>query len=324
MLYGSLYGGDVAAAPDDVLRDVSPDCSYEEGRLRIPFDLGQVIDNLRYESYASASLENHPAASFIGKGYYFFRPILPVALRRHLQKFRLNGWRHLRFPKWPVDQTVDNVHQELLLACLRVTQAKEIPFVWFWPNGASSCAIMTHDVETTLGRDFCRSLMDVNSNYGVNASFQVVPEERYEVPDRYLDEIRSRGFEVNVQDLNHDGHLFRDKQQFLIRAVKINEYGRNLRRRASDPRFYIGGRIGTMLWNSLMTCRFRTSRTWIRSGGDVVLSCRISWGNWSNCPSRLRRIIRCFTFWETTIDFWKLANRFDHGEARLDEFHYPS
>jgi hypothetical protein len=31
---------------------------------------------------------------------------------------------------------------------------------------------------------------------------------------------------VNVQDLNHDGHLYRNRKQFLERAAKINEYAR--------------------------------------------------------------------------------------------------
>jgi len=54
----------------------------------------------------------------------------------------------------------------------------------------------------------------------------VVPERRYDVPSSFLDEIRNRGFEVNVQDLNHDGLLFRDRDQFLARVPKINAYGR--------------------------------------------------------------------------------------------------
>ena len=66
---------------------------------------------------------------------------------------------------------------------------------------------MTHDVETTAGRDFCESLMTLNESFGIAASFQIIPEERYEVSQKFLDSIRSRGFEVNVQDLNHDGRL---------------------------------------------------------------------------------------------------------------------
>ena len=52
-----------------------------------------------------------------------------------------------------------------------------------------------------------------------------MPENRYEVPPAFLDSIRARGFEVNVHDLNHDGHLFADRDEFLRRAARINEYG---------------------------------------------------------------------------------------------------
>jgi hypothetical protein len=85
---------------------------------------------------------------------------------------------------------------------------------------------MTHDVETATGRDFCSTLMDINDSFGIKSSFQVVPERRYEVTSSYLSSIRDRGFEVNVQDLNHDGHLYRNRKQFLERAVKINSYGK--------------------------------------------------------------------------------------------------
>jgi hypothetical protein len=46
------------------------------------------------------------------------------------------------------------------------------------------------------------------------------------VSQKFLDSIRTRGFEVNVQDLNHDGRLYKDRSEFARRAEKINEYGR--------------------------------------------------------------------------------------------------
>ena len=103
---------------------------------------------------------------------------------------------------------------------------QKIPFVWFWPEGARNCVVMTHDVETAAGRDFTSSLMDLDEAYGIKASFQVVPESRYEIPDDYVNEIRHRGFELNVHDLNHDGLLFENRDEFLRRAAKINEYTR--------------------------------------------------------------------------------------------------
>jgi hypothetical protein len=158
--------------------------------------------------------------------YYAVRPILPVAVRRHLQRAYLSDWSKIVFPHWPVDHTVDSIVRGSMQLLLRSQKLKSIPFIWFWPDGASGAACMTHDVETAEGRDFCGSLMSMNERFGIPASFQVVPEERYEVSEEFLDSIRNRGFEVNVQDLNHDGRLYNDRKEFARRAAKINEYGR--------------------------------------------------------------------------------------------------
>src|SRR5436190_915495 len=111
-------------------------------------------------------------------------------------------------PNWPVDVTVEQILARLARLCLRSHGIARLPFVWFWPDGASSCAIVTHDVETAAGRDRCSWLMDVDDSHGIKASFQIVPEQRYSVSLALLDEIRNRGFEINIHDLNHDGHLF--------------------------------------------------------------------------------------------------------------------
>lgn len=226
VLYGRISGGGTKASPTDNLRDVLPESTLGNNTIHLPFDLTEALNSLRYENYHSDSNGWHPATSLVGRTYYFIRPVLPVELRKHLQRIRLSGWRKFSFPSWPVDRTVDNTMGDLLLLSLKAQEVSEIPFIWFWPNGASSCAILTHDVEATVGRDFCDSLMDIDDAFGVKASFQIVPEERYQVRPSFLEAIRSRGFEINVQDLNHDGRLFGDRQEFLSRAQKINVYGK--------------------------------------------------------------------------------------------------
>jgi len=84
-------------------------------------------------------------------------------------------------------------------------------------------------VETETGRVFCSELMDINDGFQIPASFQVVPEKRCTVPEEYLREIEDRGYEVNVQDLNHDGRLFDDYEEFTRRAAKINQYAKQYR-----------------------------------------------------------------------------------------------
>ena len=87
---------------------------------------------------------------------------------------------------------------------------------------------MGHDVEGERGQSFCAELMNIDDSFGIKASFQLVPEGRYKVSAALVQAIRDRGFDVNIQDLNHDGHLFRDKEEFLRRAERINRYGETL------------------------------------------------------------------------------------------------
>src|SRR6185503_16663943 len=124
--------------------------------------------------------------------------------------------------KWPLDRTVEQILQRLLGLAMKARGITRMPFVWFWPEGFAGCAMVTHDVETAAGRDFCSTLMDINDSFKIKSSFQFVPEGRYSVSSQFLDDIRNRGFETNIHDLNHDGRLFTNKQQFLRRAERIN------------------------------------------------------------------------------------------------------
>ncbi len=209
----------------DVLRDVY----FEGSKIFLPFDPSQVIKNLRHECYAVPQFNGSRRISnsaLVRKTYYLIRENIPVPpfVRRQIQKIYFRGWRELRFPGWPVDSTVDDIHEELLKLCMQSQDVQRMPFIWFWPDAAPNCLIMTHDVETSAGRDFTSKLMDLDQSYGIKASFQVVPEERYGVSNEFIREIRDRGFELNVHDLSHDGSLFRDRTKFSSRATKINEY----------------------------------------------------------------------------------------------------
>lgn len=196
----------------------------------LPFDPTALADHLRYERYVNRVQE--PAWKKVARNaYYWLRPALPVALRRHLQRIWLKGWDKKPFPRWPVDRTVDRMFEKLMALSLRAHQNTRIPFVWFWPEGKSSCAIMTHDVETAAGLDFTHKLMDINDSFGIKSSFQIVPEERYIAGENVLSAIRSRGFEINVHDLKHDGHLFDELQQFLQAAERINQHSQRFRSR---------------------------------------------------------------------------------------------
>jgi len=215
--------GSRAKAPlYDVLRDVQVD----DAKLRLPFDPTETIENLRMERYATARGRGSGFRSVLRRLYYVLRPLTTLPVRKQVQKFHARGWKKLSFPSWPVDTTVENICDRLLLLSMEANGVESVPFVWFWPEAASGCFMMTHDVETEAGRDHCMDMMEVDDCFGIKAAFQIVPEKRYAVSPNFLESIRSRGFEVGIQDLNHDGRLFDNKGEFLRRVKIINRYGR--------------------------------------------------------------------------------------------------
>jgi hypothetical protein len=224
--YGRFHSATCESRSDSMLFDTMSDVSVLDGKLNVPFNPTEIIENLRMERYAHIPSMEGKFERFFRKLYYGLRPFTSLAIRKQIQKFHARNWRNQSFPKWPVDTTVENICETLLLKSMEAKGVNRTPFVWFWPDGASGCLTMTHDVETSTGRDYCENLMDVDDSFGIKAAFGIVPEERYEVPSGLLNVMRRRGFEVAVQDLNHDGRLFDSKEEFLRRAKIINRYGR--------------------------------------------------------------------------------------------------
>jgi len=211
------------------LTDVTTAVRADAGLLRVPFDPSQIVDNFRLERYVTEAQRPDSAGHTVLQTlYYSLRRFMPAALRRTLQRSYFKDFKSLPFPQWPVDDSVDRILQRLCALALKSQDVTRLPFIWFWPNGAPSCAVVTHDVETTVGRDRCAWLMDVDESYGIKSSFQIVPEERYTLSSAFLDSVRTRGFEVNLHDLNHDGRLFSDRDDFRRRAQRINEHARQL------------------------------------------------------------------------------------------------
>ncbi len=225
--YGQSSTAFVSPAYQANLEDVSAAVQIADHQVTLPFDPDQIAGNLRCESYAGQMNAEHThfnGSAVIRAMYYLGRPAMPVRFRRILQRIRLQGGTQAPFPHWPVDRTVDRLFEELMKSVLQSRKGVPVPFIWFWPDGAPAAAIVTHDIETGIGRDFCPQLMDTDDEFGFKSSFQVVPEKRYEVPASFLEELHRRGFEVNVHDLYHDGNLFRDREEFLRRVGKINGY----------------------------------------------------------------------------------------------------
>jgi len=207
--------------------DVYGQVRIEDALVRLPFDAAAIVDNLRLERYPTGMhgrFRNLLLRTPIRHIYYYCRPAMSDSLRQTLQRYYFRDYSTLAFPRWPVDTTVERFLMRLLLLSMKARNVERIPFIWFWPDGALSSAIVTHDVETESGLAAVPRLMDIDEGFGVPASFQLVPQRRYSVSPRILDQIRARQFEVNVHGFDHDGNLFDNRQEFLRQAKQINRY----------------------------------------------------------------------------------------------------
>jgi hypothetical protein len=231
--FGRVAGTEPSHTPDGPLPEVGRSSdSAADARAQLPLDVRDVVTNLRQELYAGNTkhhvLERVTASRASRTLYYLARPLLPVGIRRHLQRIRLTGWDRIPFPRWPVDTSVDDLMKAALAASARIRGLTRVPFIWFWPDGANACALMTHDIEGRRGAAFCSELMDIDEWYDIKAAFQIVPEGPGGNSPKLIEQIRNRGFEVNLHDLNHDGYLFENREAFLQRAAEINRYAREL------------------------------------------------------------------------------------------------
>jgi hypothetical protein len=231
--YGRQAAGPPSPKADGHLVDAGRDVSSADGEVILPFDLSEVLDNLRYERYPEAQreVERTSSPSLSHAAYYFFRPFLSIGVRKHLQRLHWRGWRDVPFPRWPVDTTVESVMRRAAGLVLERRGSGEFPFIWFWPDGARGCVMMTHDVEGLAGQEFCSQLMDVDCEFDIRSSFQVVPDAPWSSKvstEELVQQIQRRGFEANAHDLTHDGHLFRSRERFLRHATAINARGRKL------------------------------------------------------------------------------------------------
>lgn len=228
--YGQCSSGLPAKSPSLNLHDAGAHIVTNEQPVKLPFDPLQVMDNLLLERYHADEMrpETLNGLDRFRNIYYFLRPMLGVSVRSQLQKLYFRNWNKLPFPNWPVDVTIENICEHLLLLSMKSRQVERVPFIWFWPEGSPSCTMITHDVETLAGRDFCDKMMALNDSFEIKTAFQIIPEDRYAVSQTFLDAMRNRGYEINVHDLNHDGRLLSSRDMFLQRVARINRYGRQI------------------------------------------------------------------------------------------------
>jgi hypothetical protein len=145
---------------------------------------------------------------FRNRVYYQIKPFVPwscrLAIRRRLALRKRPRAKHI----WPI-----------------IPGSERPPEGWpGWPNGKQFAFVLTHDIEGKVGVAKCRPLMELERKLGFRSAFNFIPEGGYAVPRELRDEMTRDGFEVGVHDLQHDGKIYRSRQLFAQKAIRINRY----------------------------------------------------------------------------------------------------
>ena len=162
--YGECSRGVANDISNSEAFDVSKAITIANSELHLPFDIGNVIENLRRERYfrkLSGGTKGGTQRGWIRRCYYSVRELLPIWFRRYLQRAYLKDWRTLQFPHWPVDFTVDSLHESLMRMTMIAQGRDRVPFIWLWPDGAPSCLMLTNDVETADELFFCGTAVEI-------------------------------------------------------------------------------------------------------------------------------------------------------------------
>ncbi len=139
--------------------------------------------------------------------FYLLKPLIPRRLQIYLRRKLIQRKREHVNHIWPIDYRA----------------AVPPPFWNGWPGNKDFAFVLTHDVESSVGQKNCIKLLEIEDRLGFRSSFNFVPE-RYPDSPELREVITSRGFEVGVHGLNHDGKLFKSYQDFSQRAQRINKY----------------------------------------------------------------------------------------------------
>jgi len=145
--------------------------------------------------------------NLINRVFYQMKPFIPRPLQIIIRRWQVVGKLTSYANVWPIDE-----------------EAKKKPDGWSgWPDQKKFALVLTHDVEKSKGLDKCYKLISLEERLGFRSSFNFVAEG-YDVPAQLRRHLSSKGFEVGVHGLFHDGKDYDSMRIFRERAIKINHY----------------------------------------------------------------------------------------------------
>jgi hypothetical protein len=140
--------------------------------------------------------------------FYALKPLIPRQVQILLRRKMAHHLRRKNHHTWPIDP-----------------DSAVPPKGWpGWPDNKKFALVLSHDVDTLRGYENVLKLADLEESLGFRSVFNFVPERYGEISLDLINELKSRGFDVGVHGLKHDGKLFLSKEIFNHRVPKIKAY----------------------------------------------------------------------------------------------------
>lgn len=203
--------------------------AVQEAMAVLPGDLTATNGNHTIESLLLHTLgesqfgPSHWQLSPPKRVYYRVRPFLPSQFRPMLRQFFVRGQRKQSVLGWPIEDRYVRFQFGMVNALLKNQDLDAVSSIDLWPGGKRFAFVLTHDIESNSGQEFVRNVVELEEQFGFHSSFNFVVGD-YTVDPNLVAELRTRGFEVGIHGLKHDGRLFSSHQGFLRQADQINQY----------------------------------------------------------------------------------------------------
>jgi peptidoglycan/xylan/chitin deacetylase (PgdA/CDA1 family) len=131
---------------------------------------------------------------------------------------------HTSYLNWPFDGLFGALAETYL--AIRLEQEEGSASIYrLWPEGFAAAATLTHDVEGLAGQARCVEVADLEAEHGLRSCFNFVAE-RYTLDKTVMADLRSRGFEIGVHGVKHDGRKFSSRRIFEERLEALRRYQR--------------------------------------------------------------------------------------------------
>jgi hypothetical protein len=190
------------------------------GSILIPFDPGEVMRSLWMEAYREHGGGGGRALRRAAlQTYYLLRPLIPRRIQIAMRRRYARAQEPPDFPRWPAEPSLHDLYRRLY-ELARDVAGTDVPWIGFWPEGASWAVVLTHDIETAAGRDAVGPILDLEAGREFRSAWNVVPR-RYEVSDAFVASITDRGGEVGLHGLFHDGRDLASEGHLLARLPEM-------------------------------------------------------------------------------------------------------